>query len=788
MNTKTGNLLIEIGCEELPAKILLGIHKAFRESVFEKLKEAQLSFKAVQMDQFHDISQCYLITPRRIALLIQDISTRQPDQWVRKQGPTRALALDASGTWTKAALGFAASCACDISDLHFEQSDKGERLVFEQSIPGKSLEQLIGPLLNDVLKEIPIGRRMRYSSDTRSQGIPMSTISNLANKMHNFIRPIRWVVLLLDDKAINTEVFGIMSDQYTQGHRFHHPEPLLISKAQDYEMILENPGYVIADFKKRDQYILEKIIETMQELKQKLGYDVAMPIETLNSFSDSKNIISEVTSLTEWPVILIGNFKEEFLTLPEEVLMSAMQIHQKCIPLFNRKTAQLISQFIIVSNIKSTDSEAVAVIRGNENVVNARLADAAFFYETDRKIPLEQYRADLKQVRFQEGLGSLWDKSERISQLAKYIAPGVIIDGHSASPLTCAQAGRYCKSDLQSQMVGEFPELQGTMGRYYALGKQDSKQGFDETVAWAIEEHYYPRFSQDKLPHLPEGCALAIADRADTLVGLFAMGKIPTGNKDPFSLRRQALGLIRLLIEKEMPLTLESVFEYALSLYEQQNILKIDQKEALIQNIFIFCLERLRFFYQEPKFYTWKTPQDIPVDDLETSQMPTPQTVEAVFLRKTNTTLVLDTHYCILALHSFMSYRKPEASVLIAVNKRVKNLLQNNSTATDNSILDLNKLIENAEKKLLDEVLSTEQACNRLLNKNTAAGKTPPQVTTQEEYMQALESLVSLSDPLDQFFKNVMVMSDDMNLRAMRLSLLNRVRNLFLNIADFSVL
>ncbi len=753
MNTqRTSDFLIEIGCEELPAKSLYAIEQAFNTMMADALGAEGLSFKSVRA----------FSTPRRLALHFKALTTHQASSLGSKQGPTKALALDAQGQWTPAALGFAAACGIEAKDLSFEATDKGERLVYSHTIEGKSLDALLPPLLTKVLMELPVGKRMRLAHGG------------------SFSRPIRWVLLLMDDQVLECEIVGIRSDRLSYGHRFHHPESIKIPHARDYEALLKQHD-VIPCFVERRTWISDQLQE---QAKQQQASAIVPEL-----------LLDEVTGLVEWPVVLLGTFKKDFLKLPAEVLTSTINTHQKSFAL-SHKNNPLLANFLTVSNIKSKDPHTV--IAGNECVIDARLMDAAFYYESDRKKPLAHYREDLKQVRFQEGLGTLFDKTERMAKLASYTGLPRCArndEGSRAGTVTgpyndadarklgdphdgnCQKAAKLCKSDLLSQMVGEFPELQGVMGRYYALA-----EGIDPVVAQAIEEHYYPRFAKDTLPSSMEGAMLAIADRVDTLVGLFGIGKIPTGSKDPFSLRRQALGLIRVLIENKIPLDLRDLCQHAVFLYPPNTFVKntapVGKAPSLentpssviasaarqsrgenpfINELLIFCMERLKSYLQEHGIG-----QNIfeAVANLD----PTKQGLSI--------TNPLDFYDRCLALRDFLSH--PEAPVLIAANKRVKNILKDYSISVEDPNF-AHLLKEPAEKNLLACLETVDRALVSVLQ-------------SKPDYAKALGSLLILAKPLDQFFESVMVMCEDPALRSSRLTLLHRLRLLFLQIADFSFL
>lgn len=688
-------LLIEIGCEELPPKNLKKLQTAFVEYFTKALEAADLAFTHAEG----------FITPRRLAICVHNLSLQQPTRNITKRGPAKNAAYDASGKPTKAALGFAESCGVSIDALSLEETDKGAWLVLKKNEPGKTAEQLIPDLLLETLNALPMGRRMRWGARTDS-----------------FSRPIQWIVLLLDNKIIPAEIFGVKSSNITFGHRFHHPEALTITKPEEYESLLLNKGFVIANFEKRR----EKILAEMTKISQDKNFHAII----------EDDLLDEVAGLVEWPVVLLGSFDKAFLEIPREALITSMQTHQRCFPIEDEQK-KLLPHFLLVSNINS--KKPAEVINGNECVIAARLADAVFYYRVDKEIPLKQRLVDLKHVRFQWGLGTLWDKSQRIAKLATRIA--LIVH---ADPIYTERAGLLCKTDLLTQMVGEFPELQGIMGRYYAL--HDSEP---EAVAIAMEDYYHPRFAQDILPTSPEGIALALADRIDSLVGIFGLGNRPSGDKDPFGLRRQALGILRILVEKHCDCDLKDLFTAAKKQYAHQEIALSETQ--VISHVLDFCFERFKALYQD--------------------QGINPRVFEAVFAKRPTRPFDFDRR--MQAVNHFITLK--EAESLAAGNKRVHNILSKCDTSVfkDPTVQD-NLLKEPAEKTLWLQLSQKEKELAPLLQ----AG----------HYTEALKSLASLREPIDQFFTDVMVMTEDLALRDNRLKLLNRLRTLFLEIADISLL
>ncbi len=687
----TQDLLIEIGCEELPPKHLKKWQEWFLAEIAQALNSASLPFK-----ELHGF-----IAPRRIAVRVTGLAIAQPDQLITKKGPTKSAAFDQNNQPTKAALGFAESCGVPLEDLSYQITDKGSWLVYQQSEKGAETEQLIPAIVEKSLNNIPIGKRMRWS--------------DLPN---TFARPIHWIVLVFGQQTIEADIMGVKSGNLSRGHRFLHPSPLEITSPAEYEHILLT-GFVIADFTERQNAIRLGLAEIAKQHHCEPIIDPAL--------------LDEVTGLVEWPVTLFGSFEQSFLEIPQEVLITSMQVHQKCFPVVDTKQ-NLLPHFLIVSNIKSKNP--AEVVTGNEWVMHARLADAAFYYRVDRELSLAERREGLKQVRFQKNLGTLWDKTERLAPLSASIAKQV-----AANPTDTERAAILCKSDLLTQMVGEFPELQGIMGRYYA-----QHDGENILVATAIEEHYYPRFAADILPNTLEGTALALADRLDSLVGLFGQGHRPTGDKDPFALRRQAFGVVRILIEKQLDLDLIHLLKETQSYYKTSFA-----EQFLIQQVMDFCFDRLKAWYSE---------QNISL-----------KVYEAVHAK--SLTNPLDFHQRIHAVQQFGALT--EAESLAAANKRVKNILEKTEIVLPkNAPVDSTLLQETPEKNLNLALNSKEKEIQPLLQ--------------DRNYTAALKSLAALKEPIDVFFNEVMVMTDDEKLRHNRLILLTRLRSLFLEIADISLL
>ncbi len=685
---KTKDLLIEIGTEELPPKHLKKCLAAFIEALTHAFREATLDFNTIEG----------FITPRRLAARVLALSVQQPDYQLSRKGPAKSAAFDTAGNPTKAALGFAASCGVPFEKLKVQEEEKGAWLCFDQHQTGRTVPELLLEILEKTLTDLPLGRKMRWG-DTD----------------HTFARPVHWIVLLWGEEPLHLPLFNLTSSNITFGHRFHQNTAIRLSAPTVYETLLEQ-AFVIPSFDKRQEKIKTEIEKIAAE-KQ------FIPILT-------QALLDEVTGLVEYPVVLLGSFNPNYLNIPKEVLITAMQTHQRCFAVMD-KSEKLLPYFLITSNIQSKDANTV--IRGNESVIEARLHDAAFYYEVDQKTSLEKRREDLKQVRYQQNLGNLWDKTERIATTASFIATQIAANSDVAKT-----AGLLCKSDLLTQMVGEFPELQGIMGYYYA--KADNV----EAVAIAIRDHYYPRFAEDILPQIKEGLAVSLADKADALIGLFAINAKPTGDKDPFGLRRQALGLLRLLIESKIDFDLKTLLETVHNSYST-----LFSKPAVISEVLSFCFERLRAWYLE---------QGVSI-----------KIFEAVLVKEL--TNPFDFHQRIQAVKSFVTYDASES--LSAANKRVQNILKNQEAFIFGSV-DQTLLQEKSEKDLF-------------LALNQKKTEIAPLLQTKQ-YTEALIRLSSLKEPIDQFFLEVMVMVEDENLRKNRLNLLQQLRLLFLDIADISLL
>ena len=693
----TADFLAEIGTEELPPKALRHLEQAFAENVRAGIESAGL--KAGQQRSF--------ATPRRLAVLINELELQQPPQSIEKRGPSVKVAFDQDGKPTQAAQAFAKSCGVALQDLTRLQTKKGEWLLFRTEQPGRSADELLPAIVADALAALPIPKRMRWgSSDVE------------------FVRPVHWILMLLGAEIVSAKILGATAGRETYGHRFHSPQPILVSAPADYAALLADKGHVIADFDQRRELIRQQAEDTVAQLNGRAILDDA--------------VLDEVTALTEWPVPIVGSFDPKFLRLPEEVLIATLQDHQRYFPV-RSDDGSLMPNFIAISNLDSLDSTQVR--QGNERVVSPRLADAAFFWDQDCRVTLDSRREALKQVVFQQALGSLYDKSARVAKLATALAIDFDQDKVSAQ-----RAAELAKTDLLTQLVGEFPDLQGRVGFYYAI-----RDGETEAVAQAIEEQYLPRQAGGPLPASPNGCTLALADRFDTLAGIFAAGKRPTGNKDPFCLRRTALAVLRILIEQNIELDLVKYLRLAIA---EQPVDKIDA-DHLLSELYEFMIDRLKRYCLDGQS-----------PSLEKGSV-TPEIFESVRVHQAKSPL--DFHQRLIAVCRFMQLDSAES--LAIANKRIANILK---SATDEFDSTVNPdLFEADEERLLyTAVGNIREAHVRGLE--------------EKNYTEVLERLAELREPVDKYFDAVMVMADDADQRRNRLSLMNQLRQLFLDVADLS--
>lgn len=684
------DFLFELGTEELPPKALKNLSEAL-ESETRKGLAALLGEDTLKGARFVSYA-----APRRLALLITGLATEVAASRTLVQGPPATIAYDKEGNPSKALEGFARKCGTEVGSL----TEVDGKICFEQINPAQPVAPLLPEVITTALDKLPIPKRMRWGA-SRAE----------------FVRPVKWVVMLFGDEVIPCEILGHKAGRHTCGHRFHYNEPIELFAGSEYAGALKEKGKVLADFSERRALIHSQILAEADRIGGQAVIDDAL--------------LDEVTALNEWPVALTGRFEERFLEVPAQALISTMADNQKYFHLLDNDGA-LMPYFITVSNIESRDPQQV--IEGNEKVIRPRLSDAAFFFETDKKRTLASRTDALKQIVFQKDLGTVYDKSSRISNLARLIAEQIGGDADNA-----ARAGMLCKTDLVTEMVLEFPELQGLMGYHYALN-----DGEPQEVAQAQNEHYMPRFQGDELPATKTGIAVAIADRIDTLTGLFGINQPPTGSKDPFALRRATLGVLRIIVERDLSLDLRTLLEAARGQYQQ-----LPNQEGVVDQVLEFMLERFRAWYEE---------RGIGVENYL-----------AVHALKPSKPLDFDRR--VRAVAHFRTL--PEAASLAAANKRVSNILGKLETAAGTGI-DAALLSDEAEKTLAQKVSSLEKDLIPLFESG--------------QYEQALEALAGLQGPVDRFFEDVMVMTDDLQLRTNRLALLQRLRNLFLGIADISLL
>lgn len=694
---QTADFLVEIGTEELPPKALRGLEHSFAEHVRAGLSTAGLRFTTL-----HSFA-----TPRRLAITIEALDCAQSQQSVEKRGPPLAVAFDTEGRPTRAAQAFAEGCGVSVEDLGRIETPKGTWLHYCAEVPGLSAQDLLPGIVSDALAGLPIPRRMRWGDgDTE------------------FVRPVHWVVMLLGAEVVPGTILGLPTSRHTRGHRFHAPGPIELRSASGYVAVLA-ANKVIADFAMRR----DRVRQLAETTAVSVGGQAMIEADLLD----------EVTALVEWPVALSGRFGAEFLRLPEEVLIATLQGHQRYFPVCDTE-GRLLPNFIATANIESRDPAQVQ--QGNERVILPRLSDAAFFWDQDIQASLESRLERLDSVVFQKGLGSLRERSQRVARLAQNVAEKL------GSPVTHAgRAALLAKSDLLTQMVGEFPELQGRMGYHYAR-----LDGEPVEVAVAIEEQYLPRHAGDRLPASPTGRTLSIADRADTLAGVFALGKRPSGAKDPFGLRRNALGLLRILVEDQVDLDLPALLSEAVSLQP----LRPKDPAALAGELFEFIMDRSRAYYLEG------LAPDLPAGAISSDMF------EAVRSRKTGS--LVDFHARLLGVCAFMQL--PEAESLAVANKRIANILR--SAKTDTRAIDPSLFS-----------FSEEGALHQAVEKATAAHM---QYLQRRDYQQALCALADLRAPVADYFSAVLVMADDASVRNNRLAQLRCLQQLFLDVADLSCL
>ncbi len=692
MSEALRDLLIEIGTEELPPTALAGLSESFTLAVTRGLTERGIGFAGAE-------SYC---SPRRLAVLVREVEDRQPDQVSVRRGPAVTAAFGVDGNATPAALGFARSCGVEVTELERERAQKGEWLVFHSRIPGRETASLIPELTEEALAQLPIPKRMRWGDGEAE-----------------FVRPVHWVCLLFGQDPIPGRVLGIEASTSTRGHRFHHPKAIPLASAGDYPDRLRNPGRVEPSYDRRRAMIRAQVEE--------LGREIGLIPEV------ESELLDEVAALVEWPHALLGRFDDAFLEVPPEVLIETMRKNQKYFPLRSRDGG-LASRFIAIANIDSLAPEEVRA--GNERVIRPRFADAKFFWEQDLKRPLADFFPRLESVVFQDKLGTVADKCRRISKLGAILADMVGQPGDGV-----ARAALLAKCDLVSTMVCEFPALQGTMGRYYAV-----RSGEDACVSDAMEQQYLPRFAGDVLPTSPCGQMVALADRIDTLVGIFGIGLRPSGARDPYGLRRASIAILRILIETPLAIDLRLALSSAVEAFPPATL-----SPDTVESVLAYLLDRLPGYYQE---------QGIAGD-----------TVEAVLATGEMIPQAIDRR--IRAVHQFRSL--PVSESLAAANKRIRNILVKAeidplATHTPDPAL----FNEPAETRLWDRIRTMEDMIAPFLD--------------EQDFSAVLDRLGGLREAVDDFFDQVMVMTDDPNVRRNRQALLGRLLRMFLNVADISKL
>ena len=686
----TDTLLVELGTEELPPKALKSLGQAFRDGILDGLKQRELSYGEVQ----------WFATPRRLAVLVFKLQLQAPEKNIEVLGPPADRARDKEGNWTAAILGFAKKQGLEPDQLQIIDTPKGQRMGLRKVVTGTSARDSLNDIIQGSVKGLPIPRRMRWGASREE-----------------FVRPVHWVVAMLGQDKDFGEVLGLQTGNTTRGHRFLGSDSVVLDRPEQYVSALTD-AKVIASFEQRQHSIRQQIEAQAETLGATAVIDPAL--------------LDEVTALVEWPVALTGAFEERFLQVPPEALILSMKEHQKYFHLVNNE-GNLVPHFITIANIQSSDPSQV--VAGNERVIRPRLSDAAFFFETDKKIPLADRVPSLDKIVFQQKLGSLQEKTLRMEHAAAILAQDI------GAPVDLAKrAAQLSKADLVTDMVLEFPDMQGIAGSYYAL-----HDGENTDVAAALAQQYWPKFSGDRLPESGTACTLGLADRLDTLVGIFGIGQAPTGSKDPFALRRASLAVLRIIVEKGLDLDLRNCLQVAASQYPDGTLAE-NNTEQVLQ----YMIERFRAWYEE---------EDIPAEAFK-----------AVSAK--NLSRPLDIHRRVQAVHAFAQL--PEAQALAAANKRVSNILGKLGSDHKFGSVSANLLLEPQEKALALQLDALAATCDEHLKK--------------DEYADALSCLASLREPVDAFFDGVMVNVDEETLRNNRLNLLKQLRDLFLQVADVSLL
>lgn len=674
---KTHDFLLELGTEELPPKLLLKLSKALKDNLSSELEK--LSIKSDSIKAF--------ATPRRLAISISELQSKQQDQVLEKKGPS-------TQSPEMAINGFAKSCGVDVSELEKKELGGKEYFYYSKEETGQSVSELLPEAIEKSIKDIPITRAMKWGSSD-----------------YSFVRPVHWLVIMLDKNIVPAKIMGLESNRITKGLRFIDPI-IELKHAKDYEQVMSDKAQILVDFAKRKELIRDQVLSVAQKNNAEVVID--------------ESLLDEVCALVEYPRAFSGSFDKKFLDIPQEAIISAMKSHQKYFHLVDIQ-GQLLPLFISVANIESTNIKAI--VDGNERVIHPRLADSEFFWNQDKAKKLEERLPDLDSVMFMKSLGSMGQKAKRIESLSSHISDLVGFDQKAS-----ARAGLLSKSDLLSEMVGEFADLQGIMGGYYA-----TNDGETQAVSVAIREHYQPRFAGDKVPSTNEGLVVAIADKLDTISGIYGIGQAPTGSKDPYALRRLALGLLRILLEAKIELNLKSLIDYSLNLHLKE----VDRSCG--DDIYSFMMDRLKAYYK-----------DANIDS---------NVYEAVLAVSPESPL--DFHLRVEALNEFTQSENSKS--LIEANKRIANILKDSNEK--NETLNPKILIDDSEIKLFN--------ASESLSKKLSGSK---------DYQEVMKSLIDLKDSIDSFFDNVMVNTDDDKLKSSRLALIRKIRLLFLSVADISYL
>ena len=674
---KTHDFLLELGTEELPPKLLLKLSKALKDNLSSELEK--LSIKSDSIKAF--------ATPRRLAISISELQSKQQDQVLEKKGPS-------TQSPEMAINGFAKSCGVDVSELEKKELGGKEYFYYSKEETGQSVGELLPEAIEKSIKDIPITRAMKWGSSD-----------------YSFVRPVHWLVIMLDKNIVPAKIMGLESNRITKGLRFIDPI-IELKHAKDYEQVMSDKAQILVDFAKRKELIRDQVLSVAQKNNAEVVID--------------ESLLDEVCALVEYPRAFSGSFDKKFLDIPQEAIISAMKSHQKYFHLVDIQ-GQLLPLFISVANIESSNIKAI--VDGNERVIHPRLADSEFFWNQDKAKKLEERLPDLDSVMFMKSLGSMGQKAKRIESLSSHISDLVGFDQKAS-----ARAGLLSKSDLLSEMVGEFADLQGIMGGYYA-----TNDGETQAVSVAIREHYQPRFAGDKVPSTNEGLVVAIADKLDTISGIYGIGQAPTGSKDPYALRRLALGLLRILLEAKIELNLKSLIDYSLNLHLKE----VDRSCG--DDIYSFMMDRLKAYYK-----------DANIDS---------NVYEAVLAVSPESPL--DFHLRVEALNEFTQSENSKS--LIEANKRIANILKDSNEK--NETLNPKILIDDSEIKLFN--------ASESLSKKLSGSK---------DYQEVMKSLIDLKDSIDSFFDNVMVNTDDDKLKSSRLALIRKIRLLFLSVADISYL